>query len=117
EAGAYYGGVNFYDRSKRVVNVSLAEAIVASAPLQFGGVFVNQSIADVRDIAKHLNLSFVQIHGDENDEFIIDLRKELPTTMEIWQAVRVKNGSSLPHHHHHADRLLLDAFCTSGYGG
>ncbi len=114
--GAYYGGINFARQSKRVVNVNEAHAIMKDVPLVFGGVFVNQSIDEVTAIAEQLKLSFVQIHGDETDDYLMHLRERLPKPVEIWRAVRVKNAASLMQQTT-ADRILLDRFHDSGYGG
>ncbi len=115
-AGAYYGGLNFYPNSKRVVQVAEAEDIIAGSPLIFGGVFVNQAVDDVIRVAERLKLRFVQIHGDETEDYMRDLRRQLPSTVEIWRAVRVKDRLSIPSYHL-ADRLLLDAFSQVDYGG
>ena len=115
-AGAYYGGLNFAQQSKRAVQMEDAQMIVQGSPLVFGGVFVNQSIDEVCTTAEQLNLAFVQIHGDETKDYLVDLRKRLPTGVEIWRAVRVKNEASVPDHTD-ADRILLDGFDENNYGG
>lgn len=116
EAGAYYGGLNFAEHSKRRLSLDEAAAIMPEAPLVWGGVFVNQSVAEVGTIAKRLGLAFVQIHGDENEEYLADLRTILPSSIEIWRAIRVKNEKSIPNVKG-ANRIVLDSFSEHGYGG
>lgn len=115
-SGAYYGGLNFAPVSKRLVSCDDAAEIIRDVPLNFGGVFVNQRLDEVCDIATHLKLSFVQIHGDESDDYLKDLRKCLPPSTEIWRAFRVKDNRELQRSSS-ADRILLDAFHEKDYGG
>lgn len=116
EAGAYYGGLNFSPLSKRFVNKETARDIMAKAPLCYGGVFVNQPIEEVSSVAAYLDLDFVQLHGDESQDYINKLRSLLAPKCEIWQALRVKNNINLTYNQN-VDLILLDAFCNENYGG
>lgn len=116
DAGAIYGGLNFWHHSKRVVSVDEAMHIMEGVPLIFGGVFVNQNIDEIINTVKQLGLAFVQLHGDESDAFLLDLRNQLSPEVQIWRAVRVQDANSIPRTHT-ADRLLLDAFCAHDIGG
>lgn len=51
--------------------------------LLFVGVFQNHSIAFIHNIATQLQLFAVQLHGDENAEFITALRQVLPTMSNL----------------------------------
>lgn len=82
------------------------------------GVFVNETIEKVTEIANEVPLDVIQLHGDEDVIYIEQLRQQ--TDKEIWKAVRVKDtkdikeAQQLP-----VDKLLLDTF-TEGkdmYGG
>lgn len=114
-AGAYYGGINFAKSSKRRITIEDAPNIIAAAPLVWGAVFVNEPVDAVAVIAKKLGLSFVQIHGDEDEVYIDSLRARLDPSVEIWRAVRIKD--SLPQSSSNADRVLLDSYSELGYGG
>lgn len=114
QAGAYYGGLNFWPKSKRHVRVDEALMIKKDVPLSFGGVFVDQPLEEVRDIALRLNLDFIQLHGHEPDDYILDLKKLAPTC-EIWQTQHVKDGVNIEKTN--ADRVLLDTFCPQEPGG
>jgi indole-3-glycerol phosphate synthase/phosphoribosylanthranilate isomerase len=115
EAGAYYGGLNFASLSKRKISLDEAGPIIKAAPLIWGGVFVNQPVALVNDIAVSLGLSFVQLHGDENAAYIKELRNTLPKPTEIWCAVAVKNQAILPKNTY-VDHWLLDSFSPNRGG-
>ena len=84
--GAVYGGLIFYPKSPRFVDLDCAKEISQSAPLKFVGVFVNAAIPDVAEHAKQLKLSAVQLHGQEDEQYIASLRSELPRNCQIWKA-------------------------------
>ena len=81
------------------------------------GVFVNEPLEKLLKYYPE-ELDVFQLHGDEDEEYITELRKNIPVSCEIWKAVRVKstgdierwNGSA-------ADKLLLDAFQEGIVGG
>lgn len=115
DAGAYYGGLNFFAKSKRAITKGDAREIMNAAPLKWGGVFVNQPVKEVLGIATELNLDFVQLHGDESARDVHELRASLPETCEIWKALRVTNEINEPALN--VDRFLIDSFSTHAFGG
>jgi|SRR5579871_3888439 len=115
KCGAYYGGLNFSSVSKRRVTLDEARALKKDVPLVFGGVFVNQSADEIMSMVNELSLDFVQLHGDETESYVSELKARLPQGCELWQAKRVdKQLSSLATK---ADRILLDSFSPTDYGG
>lgn len=74
--GADAIGFVFWPGSPRAVSVDRARAIVAAAPpaLVKIGVFVNQSLDEVRAIGDALDLDGVQLHGEETDQDMAALR-------------------------------------------
>jgi phosphoribosylanthranilate isomerase len=93
-AGANALGFVFYATSPRHVTLETARSIVAKVPQQVEkvGVFVNQTVDQVRDTAKQVGLTAVQLHGDESTEFSRALFQELanlslrPTIFRTWPA-------------------------------
>jgi indole-3-glycerol phosphate synthase/phosphoribosylanthranilate isomerase len=116
DAGAYYGGLNFSTTSPRLVDVEMAEKIIKSVPLVMGGVFVNQPIDEVLSIAQRLSLNFVQLHGDEEKDYVRALRSDLPTECEIWQSVKVDDRIRWPEKIA-SDLLVLDRKSPHSFGG
>ncbi|MDX3774813.1 bifunctional indole-3-glycerol-phosphate synthase TrpC/phosphoribosylanthranilate isomerase TrpF [Chromatiaceae bacterium AAb-1] len=114
-SGACYGGLIFYLPSPRAVTRSQAQQIIQAAPLKYVGVFVDETPANIATLATELHLSAVQLHGDETDADISQLRKLLPATTEIWKAYRIKE--QLPAFTRLADRLLLDSYHPQQHGG
>lgn len=115
QAGAFYGGLIFHTPSPRNVSLEQAKNIIQAAPLHFVGVFVNEAAEKVAAIAKTLNLAAVQLHGEESDAYITQLRQLLPANCAIWKAYRIRE--QLPAFTALADRLLLDSFHPAQYGG
>lgn len=79
------------------------------------GVFVNEP---TESILKYYadKLDVIQLHGEENAEYISKLRENCDC--EIWKAVRVEyaddiaKADALPVH-----KLLIDSFSAGSYGG
>jgi indole-3-glycerol phosphate synthase / phosphoribosylanthranilate isomerase len=74
------------------------------------GVFRDAPIEVVIDIAADLSLHAVQLHGQEDLEYVDGLRHELDETCEIWTALSVGRD---PLTRRGGDRLLFD----NGDGG
>jgi phosphoribosylanthranilate isomerase len=68
-------GLNFYERSPRVIEPDVAAKIVKRLPsdVEPVGIFVNHPVAEVRRLAEHCRLRTVQLHGDELPEFLAEL--------------------------------------------
>lgn len=114
-AGATWGGLLLAEESPRRVSAVQAAAVRAAEPaLQWAGVFVNASPAEVAHAARALALDAVQLHGEEDADTIVAVRAAVPPETEVWKAVRVRE--SIPQVEA-ADRVLLDAFSKSARGG
>lgn len=57
--------------SKRQITPAKAQVIASSIPpaVKKVGVFVNESLATVKEIAEQVGLDFIQLHGDEPPEY------------------------------------------------
>ena len=80
------------------------------------GVLVNEPLRSLISISEEAGLDIIQLHGDEGEEYIKEVKHE--TGKELWKAVRVRmvkdiqEAQRLP-----ADKLLLDSFSEESYGG
>jgi phosphoribosylanthranilate isomerase len=89
-----YLGFIFYDKSPRFIDPAKAGAIInwLEGPEKIG-VFVNQSLDEVNELAKQTGLDYVQLHGNETVEYCELIEKPiikvihitLDTTLEILQ--------------------------------
>ncbi|MGL4667178.1 MAG: hypothetical protein ACRCWR_04540, partial [Saezia sp.] len=94
DAGAVYGGLIFAPHSARVISESDAKNIVQAASLQWVGVFVDDNISNITHLAKQLNLFAVQLHGQEDQQFIEELHvlfKKEGLTTQIWKALSIQD--------------------------
>lgn len=116
QAGAEYGGLIFAEKSPRFVTPAQARLVIAGAPLQFVGVFVNEPEARVAQLATDLKLVAVQLHGSEDQTYIRQLRALLPDGVEIWKAHGI--SQALPElSDYDVDRHLLDSRVGNQTGG
>lgn len=128
DAGAVYGGLIFAPQSSRKVSLAQARQLAENNQqqaqrLQLVGVFVDAPVAEIAAIAAELQLSAVQLHGNEDDTTLGKLRQALDnagmTATEIWKAIAVSTEqqtaiASLPQF---ADRILYDSKSGASFGG
>lgn len=115
--GADMLGINFYDGSKRFVSVTTAAAMFGDLQaIKKIGVFVNADVDELVHAIDQVKLDAVQLHGNEDAEFVGSLRKR--TTVEIIKAVRVKSVNDVQAlRWFSADSILLDTFSEKDLGG
>ncbi|QUE31371.1 bifunctional indole-3-glycerol-phosphate synthase TrpC/phosphoribosylanthranilate isomerase TrpF [Francisella philomiragia] len=114
-AGAVYGGFIFVEKSPRCVDFAMAKQITKKVRLNYVGVFANASIEDVVNTAYGLKLSAVQLHGDENQEYIDALKSKLHRNCQIWKAYGI--DKTVPEFFANVDYHLLDAQVDGKSGG
>ncbi|WP_371186229.1 bifunctional indole-3-glycerol-phosphate synthase TrpC/phosphoribosylanthranilate isomerase TrpF [Thalassotalea maritima] len=95
EHGAVYCGLIFTQQSPRYISPEQAMLIqqqVAkrlSQHVDYVGVFKNQQINEVAAIANLLNLSVVQLHGDEDSDYIHELKQRLHNHIYVSKAIGI----------------------------
>ncbi len=94
KCGAIYGGLIFVKNSLRNITKKIAKNISISSKLRYIGVFQNEDIKIITNLAEELSLYAVQLHGQENQKYINKLRKILPHDIQIWKAFSIE--SKLP---------------------
>ena len=87
-------GFIFYEKSPRYVLHHLSLKEIAEIP-HFGkvGVFVNESIKAIVEITTESQLDIIQLHGDEDEKFILQLRQILGNNIKIIKVIRIGNQS------------------------
>lgn len=115
-AGAVFGGLIFAEQSKRVVDTDSARLVMSGAPLHYVGVFQNQSLEFVAQTANSLGLAAVQLHGEEDQHYVTQLRSLLAEHIAIWKAYGVTDHAP-QRLAQHVDRHLLDAQVGNQSGG
>ena len=76
EAGADILGFNFYEPSPRYISPEEARQIIGQLPDRVisVGVFVNETLPQIRTIANTAKITTLQLHGDESPAFCNELR-------------------------------------------
>lgn len=111
-----YIGMILSEGFRRTADMNTAEELskLLDKRIKKVGVFVNEPAENVKAAAGRLGLDVIQLHGDEDREYI----RTLNVSCEIWKAVRVRSSEDI----HRAeklgcDRLLLDSFVKDAVGG
>jgi phosphoribosylanthranilate isomerase len=102
-----------FAESRRKIVVSAAASIAASLR-RIGkvGVFLNQSLTEVREIADHCQLDLIQLHGDESPEYCRNLNRP------VIKAFRLdSNFSPTSFQAYDVPWILLDSFAPGQAGG
>lgn len=111
-----YAGFILSKPFRRYINIEQLNIIneILSPEIKRVGVFVNENVEYILQFSYLLDV--IQLHGDETNDFIADLKSK--TSCEIWKAVRVQTSDeiekacSLP-----VDKLLIDSYSKDSYGG
>jgi phosphoribosylanthranilate isomerase len=107
-------GFIFYSKSKRYITPDSAFSISKMLPLFLHriGVFVNENIDDVNNIAKLVKLTAVQLHGNESPEYISKINYPVIKSFGVDEAFdfsELNNYSNCG--------ILLDVKDTEQHGG
>ncbi len=82
------------------------------------GVFVNHPIDDILSLTGNGIIDLIQLHGDEDRDYMMELKSYLAPGFPVMKAIRVrqsvdmKKAENLP-----ADFLLFDTYTKGLYGG
>lgn len=116
--GADALGFNFYEKSPRYITPKKAREIIEQLPENIlkVGVFVNESLEKIAEIASIAKLDALQLHGEETPEFAKKLKAK--TNLEMIKAFRV-SPEFQPEDvlQYETDAILLDAFSPKEHGG
>ncbi|WP_347219277.1 phosphoribosylanthranilate isomerase [Chryseobacterium sp.] len=87
-------GFIFYEKSPRYVLNHLSLEDIAQINHQGKvGVFVNEKVEKIIELAEKAKLNLIQLHGDEDNHFIIELRKHLHPDVKIIKVIRIGNNT------------------------
>jgi phosphoribosylanthranilate isomerase len=117
DLGAYALGLNFYEKSPRVIAPATAWNIRRSLPdgIQAVGVFVNWKPAAVIALCTSLQLSAAQLHGDESLQHVAICSKSIPVikAFRLPPSISPVRLAKFPR----GTQFLLDAAKPGQYGG
>jgi len=125
-AGADMLGFNFYRPSPRFIDPSSAAEIVKAIRAEAGGknrcasiigVFVDESIENVSQIADEADLDGIQLHGEEIVEYCRRLKDVCPQKFLIKALAARANDKVESARRYPADAIMIDAFDAKLRGG
>ena len=88
-------GLMFYNKSPRFINIKTAKKIsnFSKNKIKRVGVFANSNITEIKTIAKNVELDYLQLHGNETENFIKNIKKILK--IKIIKALKISNNSDI----------------------
>ena len=104
-------GMIFYEKSPRNITYREAKNLTnTSKKLKINpvGVFFNHEIKDLKKIISSLNLKYIQLHGDENQVYINEIKKNF--NLKIIKKISINNTKDLNNINsfNNIDYLLFD---------
>ena len=113
-------GMVFYAKSKRAVTAEQAATLKAklNPNIKAVGVFVNNELDFIANLAQAGIIDIIQLHGDEDGAYIQRLREVLPKpNIPIIKAIRIRSEESLQGlEAYPVDYFLFDTFKAGIYG-
>ncbi len=113
-----FTGFVFYPLSKQYVSLITARSLKAklNKKIKSIGVFVNAPPEEIAAAAELGIINMVQLHGDETNAYIAELRKIC--TLPIIKAVRVREEADIKKAaFYNCEYFLFDTYSTASYGG
>ena len=104
-------GMIFYEKSPRNISFKQAENLVnLSSDLKIKpvGVFVNHNINDLKKIILSLDLKYIQLHGDENQIYIDELKNEFSIKIIKKFSLKKKQDLNKINNFNNIDYLIFD---------
>ena len=115
QTGIDWMGMIFWPRSSRYVSdLTVADAIPKG--IVRVGVFVDQPINLIADIALRCRLNIIQLHGNESIEIIRKTKQRLGNGVKLMKAISVSSADDIKKAADYAeavDYLLFDTKCQT----
>ena len=110
-AGANAVGFVFAPGSPRTIEPDLVRALIAQVPehVETVGVFRNQPMVEVIDIARQAGVGTVQLHGDESYEDVEELHAQGFATLRAFSIEGYRALDDAERSRWETGRILLDA--------
>ena len=104
-------GMIFYEKSPRNITFNEAKILTdlsQNLKIKAVGVFVNHNISELKKIISSLNLKYVQLHGDENQSYIDEIKKEFNLIIIKKLSIKTTTDLNKINNYKNIDYLLFD---------
>ncbi len=104
-------GMIFYKKSPRNISFKEAKNLVnlsSNLKIKPVGVFVNHNITDLKKIILSLDLKYIQLHGDENQIYINELKNEFSIKIIKKFSLKKKQDLNKINNFNNIDYLIFD---------
>lgn len=105
-----------FAESKRKINLDTAKTLkkMLKVNIPVVGVFVNGNIEDILELYRNDIIDIAQLHGDENEDYINQLKEEAPG-IKLIKAIEINKKEDLNDYENiNVEYLLLDSGKGSG---
>lgn len=105
-----------FTKSKRQVSGIKAKELTnrLSKEIKTVGVFKDNSLDEILDVMKEIQLDVIQLHGKEDEKFIDLLRKKLTKTVCVWKALSISDIKNYISKNYIGANNLIDNFLIDG---
>jgi len=106
-----YYGLIFFEKSPRYIDLENANNLIKfskDSKIEPVGVFVNYKLNKIQKYIDKLNLKFIQLHGNENDNYIKSIKKNNNIKIIKVINIRVQKDLEDQKNYSHADFFLFD---------
>ncbi|MEN6618003.1 MAG: phosphoribosylanthranilate isomerase [Rikenellaceae bacterium] len=109
-----YMGMIFYEKSPRcALDLSPEELHLLLPETCLVGVFVNETLLDIRKIAAKYRLTTLQLHGSESPEECKNLEEEGYTIIKAFPIAMAADFETIKTYENACSYTLLDTRCSS----
>ena len=109
-------GMIFYENSPRYINFTQASNLInfsKKLKIEPVGVFVNYNINLLKEIILSLDLPIIQLHGNENQSYIDEIKKNTDVKIIKKLSIQTKNDLKIINNFYDIDYFLFDYNPTS----
>jgi len=119
QLGASYIGIIRADESPRKLSDLQTILRITECCQRVVAVYVNEAIENIVNDIAVCGFSAVQLHGEEDESYIKELKQKLPTSIEIWKTLKVSqvNDSFLDILLNLGVKVLVDNHSKNQRGG
>jgi phosphoribosylanthranilate isomerase len=103
-------GLIFYTKSSRYISPEDAETLPQFYGVDRVGVFVNEKVETMQQIARRAKINVIQLHGDESPEVCVELKntRPEPKLIKVFSVGEDFDGSMLTGYEQVCDYFLFD---------